>query len=336
MTKLSNFLAKTVFLEKIMSGFKKPLLVLAVFSTCLFFASCTTNQAQAGDGIGIHGRLSRIEYGNNTAYIFGSMHIASPHWFPLAPIVEDAIERSDIFVFEYDLSLNETVVAAVAQEFAMNQTDTLGVLLPLLTEEQYNNFRESIATFPQNIFPRGAHFYDLSPFALEIITVWYLFEEHMGLSQDYSVDTYVLEAAQRKGAPILGLNHIVQEFEHMFSMSQEANLESLANFPTLEKGIQDAQFLFDAYTNQDIAALTELFVSEGEMTAGEAWMYETLMVQRSIEFAQEIQRLLIETETPTTFFITMGIGHMVGDTYANVFVYLQNQGFEIERLYNGS
>ena len=62
---------------------------------------------------------------------------------------------------------------------------------------------------------------------------------------------------------------------------------------------------------------------------------EIVFNYRSTLFAEEIIRLLQETEEPTTFFITVGIGHMIGDDYGNVFNVLENHGFDIVRLYRG-
>ncbi|MCL1995406.1 MAG: TraB/GumN family protein [Defluviitaleaceae bacterium] len=310
---------------------KKTLLAIKLIMVAVFFVACNTTNAQTGEGIGIHGLLSRVEYGDNTAYIFGSMHAGTPHWFPLAPVVEDAMARSQAFVFEYDISLNETIQSAIIMDFAANHPDTIGSLLPLLSTEQYNNFRQNLSTFPSRAIPQGFGFYNLSPFALDAAVVYYAFE-YLGIVFNYSVDSYVLGVAQSMGAPILGLNHLVREAEHMFSIPTEASLQLLINFASREEVLRDAGLLAGLYAAQDIAGITEIF-GELDDNAGDLWFYEVIMVQRSIEFAREIQRLLLQTQEPTTFFVTMGIGHMVGDSYANVFVYLAEQGFEIVGLY---
>ena len=309
----------------------KYIKAITLLSFITIFTACGTYAAQPGDGLGIHGLLSRIDYGGNTAYIFGSMHAGAPNWFPLAPAVEEAMERSQVFVFEYDMSLNEAVQVAVLMDFMAANQDTIGTLLPLLSQEEYTNFRQNLATFPADIVPRGQNFYNLHPFFLETAIVYGALES-IGIHTDYSVDHYVLGIAQNRGVPILGLNHLVREMEHIFSSPTELALQGLANFMTWEEALQEAEVLTDNYATQNIAALEGTFTQLGD-TLAEQWLYEVLVVQRSIEFAQEIQRLLQETQEPTIFFVTMGIGHMIGDTYANVFVYLEGQGFDIVELF---
>ena len=53
----------------------------------------------------IHGFFSRAEHNNHTVYFLGSMHYGRPEWFPLAPIVEEAMARTDVFAFEVDMEV---------------------------------------------------------------------------------------------------------------------------------------------------------------------------------------------------------------------------------------
>jgi len=48
----------------------------------------------------IHGAIHRVEYGNNVAYLFGTIHGGDPSWFPLAYVVEDALRRADVVAVE--------------------------------------------------------------------------------------------------------------------------------------------------------------------------------------------------------------------------------------------
>jgi len=50
--------------------------------------------------ISITGAIHRVEYGDNVAYLFGTMHASHEDWFPLAEVVEDALRRSDIVALE--------------------------------------------------------------------------------------------------------------------------------------------------------------------------------------------------------------------------------------------
>jgi len=52
--------------------------------------------------LGIHGFLSRAMHNGHTMYFLGSMHAGLDHFFPLHPMVEWAMEDSDVFAFEFN------------------------------------------------------------------------------------------------------------------------------------------------------------------------------------------------------------------------------------------
>ncbi|MCL2372429.1 MAG: TraB/GumN family protein [Defluviitaleaceae bacterium] len=285
----------------------------------------------AAENAGIHGFLSRIEYGNNVAYILGSMHVGRPHWFPLADIVEDAMARSDVFAFEFDLRLFEdmAVIMYMMQYMALPDGQTLEDVLP---PDVFEHFIAALDTFPNVTYEMVANF--TPAFAYYFITL----NEgmpHMGVDAEYSVDYYVMAFAEAYGLPIIGLNDVFSEVAFLFDWPEEVAISAMAEFPDYQAliGEVNEMDLADAYENQDAARIIELTINslaENLDTPHGRHTYEITVLARCMIFAEEIERLLRETEEPTTYFITIGALHVL---YDHIFEMLEANGLEVVCLW---
>jgi len=283
-----------------------------------------------GQGQGIHGLISRVEQGDNVVYIFGSMHMGRSSWYPLHQEVEDAMRRSDVFVFETDLTDEGQMIAAplmMEHMFLENMT-----LSEFLEEGAFEHLMEVVATY-------GISYQAIRQFTPWTVSIMLadIAYNRVGISASYGVDFYVMGFAQVHNLPILSLNPIEHEIELAFNLTDELQHYAALSVENLDVAIQQVEQLVQAYETQDIDLITTL-VRESSITGDapnplEVYVIDVLVIGRSIEFAREVIRLLEETEEATTFFVTMGIGHLVGDDYGNVFNYLLNAGFQVEPLY---
>ncbi|MCL2349853.1 MAG: TraB/GumN family protein, partial [Defluviitaleaceae bacterium] len=97
--------------------------------------------------------------------------------------------------------------------------------------------------------------------------------------------------------------------------------------------LSEIRDVVEAYTVQDINALRRLISPDANDDCAYAvYMIEVMMTQRSGEFAHEIDRLLRETEEPTTFFVTIGIAHLL-HAHGNTLAVLESQGHTINELW---
>ena len=307
-------------------------------------------QNQISNNPGITGGLHRVTYGDNIAYIFGSFHAGLSHWFPLADVVENAMASADVFAFEANLfepSMQEIERATQILEEFMTLPDGQ-TISDILDEELYRQFVYAIESF--NLIDYAA-FYNLNPIVLmnEITTAYIV--PLMGLEWEYSVDNYVAMMAMVSGRPIIGLVPMYDEIESLFDIPMDVLIEQVQSFGNrdqvlegLEKEIDLTQGLIYAYENNDIEMLRAImayaFFLYDATTPAQLHTSNVINFARSIRFAQSIERLLQETTEPTTFFITVGISHVVrggtgidNDGITNVIEYLKNSGFNTEALY---
>ena len=287
---------------------------------------------EAQDRPNIHGLLSYVEYGGNRAYIFGSMHLGRPYFFPLADEVEQALRRADVFAFEFDLTELQDLAGLL--EMASYMMLPLGTTLAdVLPEETHAHLLNVLETFPLVNYEEIAMFRPMV--ASTMITAMEIFPM-MDISPEYSVDTYIMSVAQELGRQIIGLNPLAHEMYLLHSAPMEVQIAAIQDLTDRDTMIEIAADLglVEAYTSQDMDALLALLRPYGlEPNAFAEYMIDVILIQRSIEFAEGIHRLLTETTEPTVFFVTMGIGHMIGNDHGNVFIVLEDMGHNITPLW---
>ncbi|MCL2235133.1 MAG: TraB/GumN family protein [Defluviitaleaceae bacterium] len=280
----------------------------------------------------IHGLLSYVEHNGNRAYIFGSMHLGRPYFFPLADEVEQALRRADVFAFEFDLT--ELQDFAGMLEMAGYMMLPLGTTLAdVLPEDTFNHLLDVLETFPSVNYEEIAMFQPMV--AATMITATEIFPT-MGIFQEYSVDTYIMSIARELDRQIIGLNPLAHEMQLLHGAPIDVQIAAIQDLTDRDTMIEAATELglVEAYFTQDMDALLALLRPyDPEPNAFAEYMIDVIIIQRSIEFAEEIHRLLTETTEPTVFFVTMGIGHMIGNDQGNVFVVLEDMGHTITPLW---
>jgi len=296
----------------------------------------------------IHGNLHRVEHGGNVAYIFGSFHLGRPHWFPLGAAVEGAMGRADVFAFEFDLTQMYLVPLITARHIFLRDGMTLREFLP---PDVYEPFIANLSTYRSFDY---ASMRTLTPMTLSALIAMEIFEE-MGLAPEHSVDSHVLRfalerrapaaermrydelrqaiAAHAGGAPVIGLNSLESEMALAFDLPDEAQIALAQITLSRAEGLATAQELrmAEMYEAQDMDGFLELRLAmAGADDAFSRHTLQSLIHGRCRIFAAEIARLLRETEAPTTFFVTMGLLHIIGgDADTNVLGLLREAGFEV-------
>jgi hypothetical protein len=285
---------------------------------------------------GIHGMLTRVTYGENVAYLFGSMHASQEDWFPLAQIVEDAMRRADIFAFETEL-LDETDITPeiAAHAIALQMLPDGQTLEDILPAEIFENFVKNIETYFLIGFSYDA-VKSFTPIAITT-TLELIMYSMLGLDMENSVDGYVAAFAQENNRPVIGLNSAINELDIVFNMPLEIQAYALADFPPFDEMLEIFADLglIEAYAASDLDAIREMFLAPtgDELNPYTELFHHNLLYVRDRIFAAEISRLLRETDAPTTFFVTVGLGHLLGGGAGFVLEFLEEMGFEITPLW---
>jgi len=304
----------------------------------------------------IHGMLTRIEYGDNVAYIFGTMHAGKSEWFPLHPMAEDAMRRADIFAFEFDLTEDPFDVGVdwdmeLDELLEMFDLDELLELLDeflemtalfflpdeltledILPEDVFENFITNFATFDVIDF-EYENIANLTPVTL-ISDISRAMIELLGVSFDLSVDMYIADFAVENDRPVVGLNTAISELELNFDIPLDLQVYALVDFPDFDTLLEyfEETGLVEAYERQDRDALLAILEAEYTDNPYSQHMHH-IFHKRCRIFAEEIARLLRETQEPTTFFVAIGAAHIVGGNQGQVLYILEDMGFDVVSMW---
>ncbi|MCL2376422.1 MAG: TraB/GumN family protein [Defluviitaleaceae bacterium] len=295
----------------------------------------------------IHGKLTRIEYGDNVAYIFGSMHAGRPEWFPLHPMVEEAMARADVFGFEVDMNEmmdidEETLEAVGAMQFLPDGL-TLEDVLP---EDVFENFITNFESFSA-IGLEYEMIANLTPIALTIAIETIMLASlgmELGIG-DHMVDGYIAAFAQYHDRPIIGFEEILGQAGLLFDVPLEIQAYALVGFADFDTWMAalggsddgDDGGLIVAYENNDIDAFRAAWDAMEAASDANPFTQRNHYIMwnyRCHIYANGIAELLRETEEPTTFFFTFGLSHILGGGGGMVLTLLEDMGFEVVPLWD--
>ena len=299
---------------------------------------------------GIMGALHRVTHGENVAYIFGSFHAGLGHWFPMADAVEAAMAGADVFAFEADIfTPSDEEVARfleILEELSfLPDGQTWVDVLPAEVYHDFVNMVEALGI----VYDEDIH--HANPLILMNAITTEILIPMLGLEWYHSVDAYVNSVAQQLERPVIGLQTIYSELLKIFDVPLEVMIDQTASFSnvdlaieTLEQEMQIMEDMVTAYETGDLDALRTIIAYAMSLYTAETphqiHTRDVVNFARSIQFGEAIAALLQETDAPTTFFVTVGISHVIRgglgleeDGITNIINYLQNVGFEVEALH---
>lgn len=300
-------------------------------SACLVFsfgfAYADNNAAPAFTsqaGTPNRGTLYRVRHQGNTAYLFGTIHVGKPAFFPLEDEVTRALSRAGKLVLEIDIRKAEPFQQALHKHGMYAVGDTVDRHLSADTLLRLTRALQEFGIPLEDV----RH---MKPWLLANMLVGLDLERH-GYQRRHGIEVFLLSLADQQAKDVHELESAEYQmslFDGMPDAMQEQylreNLAELGDGNALKK----AQILIDAWANANGEAV-EAFMraSLGEKTASSEFTRRVLLEKRNPEMASKIEALLREDETS---FVGVGLLHMVGET--GVPTLLRQRGYEVEKLY---
>ena len=300
--------------------------------------------APSPTGTNAHGALHRVSYNNNTAYLFGTIHVGHEEWFPLADIVEYAIRRADIIaveVAEVAAGSTEGMEDALLQFLFLADGQTWADILP---DTHHAHLQEVITAWGMPYEAVNT----MNPALLINTLIVGLVMELTELDINASVDFYVTAIANEYNIPIIGLESIEQQSDIIFNPPHDVLLAQIMDFGTPEEVLefmlsgemQGMDELAYYYITNNLDAINAGFALEmgaQHDCIAVTYMREIAMNWRSTYYANRIIYLLQETNEPTTFFVAVGLSHIIrsgaGEEFTDIVQQLTLAGFDVERLW---
>lgn len=176
---------------------RKILLALLVMITLLLGCQSDTTE-ERNDG----GFLWKVENGDTTVYLQGTIHVGNEDFYPLNEKIESAYKESDVVLPEVNLNeVDPSISQTLMMELAMYEDGQ--TITDDLTKDTYADLEEILQENGMNI----EMVQQFKPWFMEILLMEFALEE-TEYNPEYAVDQYFLDRAAEDGKEIQELNHL--------------------------------------------------------------------------------------------------------------------------------
>lgn len=236
-------------------------------------------------------------------WLFGTMHVGKPEFYPLPAAVEKAFAESSVLVVEADIT-NQAAMQASTPLMMLTPPDTVETKLPAATIERLKKQLARLAVPYDAVKP-------LKPFILAGLLAVSEYSRQ-GFDQQQGVDGHLISKALARKLSIVELEGVEAQMKLMAGMpdaDQQAFLEN--SLTALESGEAGAQMnaLTAAWRAGDAAALEKaaLEATKGQVRTAE--LEELLLYSRNGPMQAKAESMLASGKV---HFVAVGALHLVG------------------------
>lgn len=267
---------------------------------------------------GTRGLLFEIKSGKNTAYLFGSIHMAKADFYPMSPKVEEAYKQADTVAIEADTS----------------DPAAMQVMMPKLTftapDKLENHLQPATWNSLKAMFGPGAE--QMQNFKPFLVTSGVAVQVGMQLGFDPAkgIDLHFVQRAKADKKSLVELESIAFQADIMGSLSDEEGDALLStSLDSLKNGefIKELNELVTAWKAADAESIAKLFVESSNKDAASKKMTKMLLDDRNEGMVTKINSMM---STGKKLFVVVGAGHLTGEK--SVVDLLQKQGVEVRQI----
>jgi uncharacterized protein YbaP (TraB family) len=261
-----------------------------------------------------------IRDADSTIYLFGTVHVLRPTTAWQTDTVDAALDSASRLILEVANPDDQAAAMPLIQQYGISPQTPLS---SLLTAQELTALDEAARTIGLS----GAQLDPLRPW-LAALTLSVAPLTRAGYDPQSGVDLLLKARAEAAGKPVSGFETLDEQIRILANFPEDGQLAFLRS--TLEE-FEDATVELDrlvtAWSEGDVATINEVGVVP--MRDESALMHQSLLVNRNINWAGQIQTLL---DGSGTVFIAVGAAHLAGDD--SVQTQLARRGITVERVPN--
>ena len=265
--------------------------------------------------------LWKVQSKAATAFILGSVHLAKPDIYPLAPKIEESFERAGILAVEADpeKAKDENLLR---QMLASALYPGNGTLREHLSKESYALAGREMEELGLTI----ESFNRTRPWFLAI-TIETLEFQRLGYDPAYGLDIYFTGKASGKKR-IVELESFDYQIRLMNGFSDREQelflIYTLRDLATLKEKIEE---LMTAWRTGDTKAMEALVTRTLNESPEIQPIFTKLFDRRNLEMTAKVEQMLKGSETA---FVVVGAAHLVGKK--GIIELLRGKGFKVEQM----
>jgi len=256
-------------------------------------------------------------------YLFGSIHVGKPDFYPLPEEIESIYRDADYVVFEVDpnTATDPAVIVSMQSRGMLPQGQTLS---DVVSPDVLADFRRVMG----NMGLPAENFMSMQPWFLTLMLTG-LQMNALGYLPQYGLESYFISRKPAR-ADILELESIQEQIGFLQQLNAEPYLAyTLKSFDTANDEIES---LINAWKCADKEPLTEMLFADFEdqaLSAAERADMEALMdalyTRRNIDMANTIEAFA--DGDSGRYFVVVGSAHLLGDD--SVISHLRAAGFDV-------
>ena len=267
------------------------------------FLLVSDSEAQTTDRRGF---LWEVRKGKQVAWLFGTIHVGRPEFYPLPPSRLAQLKRAQAIVLEADISDSARAIAAT-QKYAVYPEGAPG-LENRLTPEMRQRIEAVLARNQLDPVPMMR----MKPWMLANVLA--LFEAaQAGYMPALSVEAYLLRVAKSDGKQVLEFEGIEQQFE-LFEQApwatQIAFLDEALKAVETRGARRELNRIVQAWETADRASLERLLVEmRAQSSAGSRFTVDTILLGRHPQMVRKIETMMSDGKV---YMFAVGALHLVG------------------------
>jgi len=256
-----------------------------------------------------------VKNGQSEVLLLGSVHVATPSYYPLPEIIESNFKRSDVLVLEMNpLSMeSQQQMQEMQQKSLYPNGDSLSNHLDNYTLELLQDFLKK-AHLP------SAPLLRMKP-AILTVTLSMAKLATLGYTPANGIDMYFLQKAGNK-MPVEELETAKMQMDLLLNMPKAETflrytLEQMDKIGPMMKQLDSA------WKSGDISFMEKLLIEDAEKEYPELKQTnEQFLYQRNVGMANKIETYL---KSGKTYFVIVGAAHLVGPK--GIVALLQKKGY---------
>jgi uncharacterized protein YbaP (TraB family) len=252
-----------------------------------------------------------------TAFLLGSIHVASADLYPLDPRIDDAFTHSDHLVLETDSSDPKAadLMANFVRDSMLPKGESIySTLEPKLAERLKRRFAELDAD-PERFAGFKLWFVSMSLSMLEL--------DRAGFTGDNGIDAHFQKLAEKRKVPLLTLEPLEAQMQLLVNMGSDATAQDLSLALETDT-VAELKRMTDHWRR---GSTTGLAAELDEMRVKAPLAFDALFTQRNRTMASGLDTMLHQTGH---YFVVVGAGHLVGK--GSVVEELRAKGYSVEQL----
>jgi uncharacterized protein YbaP (TraB family) len=273
----------------------------------------------------LRGALFRVGQGSHTLYLFGTIHVGAPDFYPLEPRLSAALEHASTLALEIDPEGDPVQMAKAVRTYGLYAPGgTAAAQIRPEFRPRLQALLKQYGIAPESVAP-------MKPWLLASVLSISEFGA-CGYQSSLAVDTYLARQAHQRKIPVLELESASAQmalFDRMAAGEQAHFLEeSITAIEDKEQAAQ-AKAIADAWRTADSAALDKLAQDAAADTSFSGrFLQKVLLEERNPGLADGIARLLARQDHAVA---AIGVLHLVGN--GSVPQLLRERGLKVERIY---